>query len=141
MKIRAWLFRERLPLFNRALDTYALRQRVIAENIANATTPGYHPQRVRFEEFFQQQEGVVSRGLRTSERHIPIGPPDPSEVAGERGEATLPEPERYAAGVSHVNVDREMTELLETQIRFRFAARLLARYFQGLQTAIRGTLQ
>ncbi len=43
MKIRAWLFRERLPLLNRALDAYALRQRVVVENIANATTPEYQP--------------------------------------------------------------------------------------------------
>jgi flagellar basal-body rod protein FlgB len=141
MKIRAWLFRERLPLLNRALDAYALRQRVIAENIANATTPNYRPQRVRFEEFFQQQQGVVNRGQRTDSRHIPIGPPDPAHVEGERAEAQLPEPERYAAGESHVNIDREMTELLETQIRFRFAARMVARYFQGLQAAIRGMLQ
>ncbi len=141
MKIRAWLFRERLPLLNRALDAYALRQRVIAENIANATTPNYRPQRVRFEEFFQQHEGVVNRGTRSDPRHIPIGPPDPATVVGEREEAALPEPQRYAAGVSHVDLDQEMSELLQTQIRFRFAARMVARYFQSLQTAIRGMSQ
>jgi flagellar basal-body rod protein FlgB len=141
MKIRAWLFRERLPLLNRALDAYALRQRMIAENIANATTPEYRPQRVRFEEFFQQQQGVVNRGVRTDARHFPIGPPDPAEVAAQQEEASIPAPERYAAGESHVNVDREMSELLQTQIRFRFASRMVARYFQALQTAIRGTLQ
>ncbi|GBD07627.1 Flagellar basal body rod protein FlgB [bacterium HR21] len=141
MKIRAWLFRERLPLLNRALDAYALRQRIIAENIANATTPDYRPYRVRFEEFFQQQDGVVNRGVRSDPRHIPIGPPDPAAVAGERADAALPVPERYAAGISHVNLDQEMSQLLETQIRFRFAARMVARYFQNLQTVIRGTLQ
>jgi len=33
----------------RALDGTALRQRVTADNIANAMTPGYRAQRVRFE--------------------------------------------------------------------------------------------
>lgn len=141
MEIRSWLFRERLPLLHRALGTYALRQRVIAENIAHATTPGYRPQRVRFEEFFQHQEGVVNRGLRTHSRHIPLGPPDPASIQAERDIPPISEPERYAAGESHVNVDREMTELLETQLRFRLVARMVGRYFQALQTAIRGTLQ
>ncbi len=140
MEIREWLFRERLPLLQRALDAYTLRQRVIAENIANVTTPEYRPYRVRFEEFFQQHAGVANKGLRTNNRHIPIGPPDPASVQAERDMDSLPEPERYAAGESHVNIDREMTELLETQLRFRFAARMVGRYFQSLQTAIRGTL-
>ncbi len=141
MEIRAWLFRERLPLLHRALDAYALRQRVIAENIANATTSDYRPQRVRFEEFFQQQEGIVNRGIRTHLHHIPLGPPDPAHVQAAREHPPIPEPERYAAGESHVNIDREMTELLETQLRFRLVARMVGRYFQALQTAIRGTLQ
>ncbi|MEN3027251.1 MAG: flagellar basal body protein, partial [Chlorobiota bacterium] len=83
MKIRAWLFRERLPLLNRALDAYALRQRVIAENIANATTPNYRPHRVRFEELFQRHYGVSNRGIRTDDRHIPIGPPNAAEIEAE----------------------------------------------------------
>jgi flagellar basal-body rod protein FlgB len=141
MKIRAWLFRERLPLLNRALDAYTLRQRVIAENIANATTPEYQPRRVRFEEFFQQYADVVARGIRTDERHIPIGPPDPATVVPEDTPAALPRAEVYIGGESHVNVEREMSELAQNQIRFRFAARMVARYFQSLQTVIRGTSQ
>jgi flagellar basal body rod protein FlgB len=34
-----------------------------------------------------------------------------------------------------------MSELAQNQIRFRFAARMVARYFQSLQTVIRGTSQ
>ena len=93
MKIRSWLFRERLPLLNRALDAYALRQRVVAENIPNATTPEYQPRRVRFEEFFQQYADVVARGIRTDERHIPIGPPDaPARAQSHADRAAHPDP-------------------------------------------------
>ncbi|RMF32645.1 MAG: hypothetical protein D6747_08745 [Chlorobiota bacterium] len=48
MDVRDYLFREKLPLMSTALEAYALRQRTIAKNIANATTPGYRPERVRF---------------------------------------------------------------------------------------------
>lgn len=35
---------------NSALDGLALRQRAIAENVANVQTPGYQAQRVAFED-------------------------------------------------------------------------------------------
>lgn len=37
-----------------ALDVSALRQQVIANNIANRNTPGFASQRVSFEEYFDQ---------------------------------------------------------------------------------------
>ncbi|KXB97761.1 MAG: hypothetical protein AA908_04980 [Chlorobi bacterium NICIL-2] len=140
MDVRDYLFREKLPLMSTALEAYALRQRTIAKNIANATTPGYRPERVRFEEEFLQSE-LMLRGTRTNAQHIGIGPPFDDEVQPEREQAPVPKPEVYFAGESHVNVDREMGELAKNQIRFRLVARLTQRYFSGLQQAIKGTPQ
>ena len=44
-----------------------------------------------------------------------------------------------ASGVNNVDLDHEMTELAKNQIRFRFAARLMADTFRGIQKSIRGT--
>lgn len=139
MDAHDYLFSQgRLPILSKALDAYALRQRTIAKNIANAATPGYRPERVRFEEEFQK--GVLSlRGERVDERHVPVGGSAAGDIHGEREAAPVPKPEVYFSGESHVNVDKEMSELAQNQIRFRLASRLTQRYFQGMQNAIKGT--
>ncbi|MBL7975979.1 MAG: flagellar basal body rod protein FlgB [Candidatus Kapabacteria bacterium] len=138
MEVNDHLFMGNMPLYSRALDTYALRQRTIAKNIANATSPGYRPERVRFEEEFQESENML-QGARAADGHTYIGPRPAGDVKGEREDAPIPKPEIYFAGESHVNIDREMSELAQNQIRFRLASRLTQRYFSGLQSAIRGT--
>lgn len=138
MEVNDRLFQGNMPLYSRALDAYALRQRTIAKNIANATSPGYRPERVRFEEEFQESQNML-RGTRSEGGHTSIGPRPPGDVAGEREDAPIPKPEVYFAGESHVNIDKEMSEMAQNQIRFRLASRLTQRYFSGLQSAIRGT--
>ncbi len=140
MLLRDHLYNKgRLNLMNRALDAYALRQQVAAKNIANSTSPVYRPQRVKFEEEFDNAV-ALHRGSRTDERHLPIGGQQQNEVTGEVENSPVPKPEVLFSGESHVNVDKEMSALAQNQIKFRFASRMAARYFQGLQTSIRGSI-
>lgn len=138
MSVRNLMFKGRIPLLNRALDAYTLRQKTIAKNIANATTPNYRPERVRFEEEFQKIQGVAARGMKTSSTHIPSGAPTSGEIEGKVEDADVPKPEVFASGESHVSLDNEMAELAQNQIRFRFASKMMGRYFKGLQGAIKG---
>lgn len=135
------LFKARVPLMNAALDAYSLRQQVIAKNIANATSPNYRPERVVFEEEFAKANGIVARGTQSDGRHVPIGPPRDGDIHGVREDAPVPRAEVLFSGESHVNIDREMAELAQNQIRHRMSSRLLSRYFKGLQGAIKGTNQ
>ncbi|MGA2296422.1 MAG: flagellar basal body rod protein FlgB [FCB group bacterium] len=136
---RDFLFKARLPLLNSGLDAYALRQKTIAKNIANATTPHYKPESVKFEEFFSEAQTMVAKGTTTDEMHIPIGN-DPSTLPEAEVESPpVPKAEIYFSGESHVNIDTEMSQLAQNQIRYRFAARAVKAYFQGLQSAISGT--
>lgn len=123
---------------NSALDAYALRTTTTAKNIANVTSPQYRPERVKFEEFFQNQE-VTETGSLTDEHHIPLGKPDESAVSGEVEDSPIPKPEIYFSGETHVNIDKEMSEMAQNQIRFRFASGAVKHYFQGMSSAIRGT--
>ena len=134
------LFNKKLPLMNRALDTYAMRQQVIAKNIANSTTPEYRPQTVKFEEEFQKARSRSARGLRTDMYHIPLGAPIESEIKAEQENADIPKPDVLFSGESHVNVDKEMSDLAQNQIKFRLVSRMAGKYFQGMQSAIKGHL-
>ncbi len=137
MIFRYHLFNDKLPLYSRALDTYALRERTIAKNIANTSSPHYKPEMVKFEEFFKNQE-IATTGSITNENHIPIGPPTTGEIQGELASKPVPQPEIYFSGDSHVNIDKEMSDLAENQIRFRFASRLVKKFFTGINSAVSG---
>ena len=132
--------RTNIPLLGKALDAYALRQKVIASNIANIATAGYHSQTVSFEDELSGalQDSQIS-GTQTHQRHIPIGAPsaaDPTiQVANTNTGPGMPP---NTSGVNDVDIDNEMAELAKDQIRFRFAARMIADTFKGIQKSIRG---
>ncbi len=134
---RNHLFKSRVPLMNRALDAYALRLRTTSKNITNVNSPHYRPEAVKFEEFFQKQE-VVLKGSRSDEMHIPIGT-SPDDVEGEVTPAAVPEPEIYFSGETHVNIDKEMSNMAENQIRFQYVSQAMGRYFKGVNSAINGS--
>ncbi len=125
---------------NKALDAYALRQQTIAKNIANATSPHYRPEDVRFEEYFHNPELAIS-GVQNDDAHIPIGAPQVSGIEADKGEASVPRPEVYFSGETHVNIDKEMSNMAQNQIRFRFASKMMQRYFTGMMSAITGYKQ
>ena len=134
MKTTDFLYKSRVPLMNKALDTYALRMTVSAKNIANANTVGYRPERVRFEELFNQQLEMV--GNRTNDRHIPMGRlPDGTYDTVER---KVEQAEIHKAGENSMDIDKEMSEVAETQIKFQFASQSLSKHFKLLGAAITG---
>lgn len=120
------------------MDAYALRQQTTAKNIANATSPRYRPERVKFEELFVQQE-VVIKGGGSDDFHIPIGKNAGDDVEGEKMDREIPEPEIFFSGETHVNIDKEMSEMAQNQIRFRFASLATKKFFNGMSNAIRGS--
>lgn len=139
------MFKSRLPLMNRAMDAYSLRQQTTAKNIANATSPRYRPERVKFEELFHDQE-VVIKGSTTegsdvgsSAANIPIGKLAGDDVEGEKENRAIPEAEVYFEGETHVNVDKEMNEMAQNQIRYRFASMATKKHFNGMLSSIRGS--
>jgi len=130
----------KIPILSRALDVYALRQKVAASNIANIGSPGYRPQSVKFEE--QLTDAIDNKAISpvlTDGRHIPVGPltfPAP-EVSPEQ-ETGQPAGTGAASGVNDVDIDQEMLELAKNQIRFKFAARQLNETFKSIQASIKG---
>ena len=128
----------RIPLLSKALDAYALRHKAVATNIANVGTPGYRAKAVPFEEELSSALGRTGmRGVTTNARHIPIRG---SSVEDLRLAVTDRPGTQQAPGLSNVDIDQEMAELAQNQIRYRFSARLIADAFRGIQKSIRGSL-
>ena len=123
----------KVPLLNAVLDVTQLRQRVIANNIANISTKGYRSKDVRFEEYL---ESFVRRpaveGQRTDPRHIPI----PKPMAAP--EVYEVETSSNDGGINNVDVDQEMAHLAENHLLFNVGARLLNGQFSGIRKSITG---
>jgi len=96
----------------RYLDLLSARQKLVASNIANADTPGYHTQDIDFQSEFQNALGST---------------PNVLEVAG------LP----VKSDGNNVSLDREARLLSENALRFNVASSLLRSQISTLRAAIK----
>jgi flagellar basal-body rod protein FlgB len=123
-----------IPLLSKSLDAGMLRQRVIANNIANVNTPGYQRQEVNFEsELRKAMDNSRLIGTRTNDKHMQLGRPDFSSL-----QPTVEKPvdPTLASGVNNVDIDTEMAKLAENQILYNFGAKFLNGKFKKLNAAI-----
>lgn len=99
-----------------ALNGLSLRQRTIANNIANVNTPNYHAQRVSFEDALAQSvqsgDGNVQATTAASL--------EPTQLNG-----------------NNVNLDTETLSNIDTVLRFQFAARAVTNEFTATRAAMR----
>ena len=92
------------------MDLLSARQNLVATNIANADTPGYHTQDIDFQSEFQNAAGV-SRQLEV----------DGLQVKNDG---------------NNVSLDRESRLLAENALRFQLAAQLLRSQIRSVRSAI-----
>jgi len=120
-------------LIKQGLDAYTLRQKVIAENIAQAETPGYRPRQISFEALLQRASTVENRMRHEQEGHFVH-----AEGAKIRPLVSEDSDRALDNGTNTVSVDMEMAALAETNINHKLATRALALRYQLLGKAIRG---
>ncbi len=127
------LFSGTIATLEAALSYSALKQKVIAQNIANADTPNYKAKDVRFQTAFQNSVNTIIEAKRTDYRHLPFSnrPPAPGIVTTKRHLS-------YHHNGNSVDVDKEMADLATNQIYYYSVADLLGGKFQSLHSAIRG---
>lgn len=108
----------------RSLDGAAVRQRVVAQNLANIDTPGYKRSVVRFEE-------ALARALDA--------PGDPDERASEAS-SVAPAIERIESSLradgNNVDIDLEGATLAENAIHYEAVSRMASARSRLLRTAI-----
>ena len=125
-----------MPLLHKAMDAYTLRQRSIASNIANVSTPGYKRTEVSFEEDLKKaldNHGV--KGKTAHEKHIPLGRPPIEKL---KPEIFVPDDGSLASGLNNVNIEQEMANQAKNSLNFSFSSRLANIDFTYLRSSIRG---
>jgi flagellar basal-body rod protein FlgB len=122
----------------RVLDAQAMRQRAHAQNIANAETPGYQRVVVDFEQQLKStlaQSGSEALRIEDARHMRGNGASAADEVRAQMHTEKIP---ADGSGINGVDIDAEMAEMAETQIRYLTSLELLKRRYANLKSAIRG---
>jgi len=119
------------------------RLKVIAENVANATTPGYRAKRLDARSFQTAlRQALDARG---GDPNRPFVIKDTGQVKTDRHGSLQVTPSEMPVGNvlfhdgTNMSIEREMADLAETGMTHELAATLLRGRFDGLRKAIRGT--
>ena len=122
-----------------SLHGLTARNRAIGENIANADTPGYKRLEVSFEGNLRKAINAKAAltddlPLKTgSARHFSLGPSGDGSLT----EIRKVNDESYRNDGNNVNIDLEMANLAETNIRYNTMATLTKGKFEGLKSILR----
>lgn len=117
----------------KGLDAGALRQRVIANNIANVNTPNYKKSTVAFESLLKKALGHGSIALnKTDPRHFGVT----ARLDELQPEVNLNETTSMRTDGNNVDVDEEMTNLAANGIQYQAIGRELSEHFSVLSYVI-----
>lgn len=122
-------------LLKTALEGLSARQRTIADNVANADTPEFKASHVSFEKMLQQAQGHVDQPLRMFKvKDAVLGP---GEVPVDAKPVTTTDTDlgRRNDG-NNVDVDREMLELADTNLRFNATIQVMSSKLSNLRYVI-----
>lgn len=121
----------------RGLDAAALRQGVIANNIANLNTPGFKANRVNFEDELRRalMKEEEMESITTHPGHIKFGgKPDLVDVSPEIvGTQDL----IYRNDDSSVDLDYEITQMAKNSMMYEALATIISSKFKLIDSVIR----
>src|SRR5215469_7951632 len=100
----------------RYMDMLSARQRLVATNIANGDTPGYHTRDIDFQSEMQSQLHGPARAFASGVREV----------------SNLP----VKNDGNNVSLDREARLLAENALRFNVASNLMRSQIRMVRTAI-----
>jgi flagellar basal-body rod protein FlgB len=95
----------------RYMDLLSARQKLVASNIANADTPGYHTRDVDFQKEFRQAAGLAPQVM------------EPTDLT-------------MKSDGNNVSIDREARLLSENALRFSVASQMLRSQIRAVRSAI-----
>ncbi len=124
-----------LNTLKKAVQVYATRHQVTAQNISNVQTAGYRAKELKFEDMLNGAGHRIA-GKKTHEGHLSLGRREIDSAEAELVETKS----NYDNGINNVDIDEEMTELATTDLSYRLATRLLSMRYNALRGAIKGRI-
>lgn len=134
-----------LDFQSKALVLRAERQRVIASNIANADTPGYHARELNFKDAMSQATGgefassanLSSAQGSTNPRHIALSGGGSGHMSGLSTLEYTAQSQPNLDGNS-VDLDRERANFVDNSVRYEATLRFINGSAKTILSAIQG---
>jgi flagellar basal-body rod protein FlgB len=121
-----------VKLLQNLLDYCAVKNKTIAKNISNIGTENYKREDVVFKNLLDEN---VNSFLKTSDgKHI--ANLQANNTQDSKFEQAYDESDNMESGINNVNIEREMSELAENTLRYKFASRKLGDYYRSIQNVI-----
>ena len=118
-----------INLYNKALDASWQKNQAISNNIANVNTPDYKRETVEFEEVLKRAIGMSMPVSRTHEKHMPLTSDISPSIVKDQNTS-------FRRDGNNVNIDTEMVELAENQIKYETITKQLNSTMKRLRMAI-----
>lgn len=120
-----------IKLLEKFIDFCADRNKVISNNIANIGTENYQRQEISFDKVLG--ETLNSRIKTTNEKHIRTGIIESNPYSVQSTKI-----KDYTSGVNNVDIEKEMSDLAENTLLFKFTSKKIGDYYKGIQNVIKG---
>lgn len=120
-----------IKLLERFIDYCAERNKVISNNIANVGTENYQRQDISFDKVLG--DTLNSSIKTTNEKHIKSNLIEQNPYSVRNSKIS-----EYTSGVNNVDIEKEMAELAENTLLFKFASKKIGDYYKGIQNVIKG---
>ena len=115
-----------MALLEKSLDAVWQRQQVIANNIANAATPGYKSQHLEFETLLERR--LATAGDNEDSAIRAIGQVEPKVVRDENTVAL--------EDGNNVDLDRENIEMARAQMQYSYLANSISAQLKRLKYVV-----
>jgi flagellar basal-body rod protein FlgB len=125
------LFSRTFTLLEQGLDYASMKEKVIANNIANVDTPNYKAKEVRFKT--ELEHALTLEAYRTNPKHFQFKNTNTNNFF-----VTTRNDVVYNHNGNNVDIDKEMSDLAENQIYYNALIERLNGQFNTLKTVIRG---
>jgi flagellar basal-body rod protein FlgB len=124
-------------LMERSLDASTLRQKIVANNVANVDTPYFKRSDVLFEELLQGQMNSSTpsiEGYRTDPRHFLIG----KSTYLPNSEIKTDESTAINNNMNNVDMDYEMSLMAKNQLKYNTMIQQMNSEFKKMRTVLGG---
>jgi flagellar basal-body rod protein FlgB len=117
-----------------SMDAGAIRHKFLANNIANAETPGFKRSDVKFESYLAEALGRATRtNISEQERRLEV-----AKMAELKPSVYLDLESPARQDGNNVTMDKEMAIMSDNAIHYSIYSELIKRMYNGLSMAIRG---
>ncbi len=128
-------FERALGIHEQAVNLRVQRAEILANNIANADTPGFKARDLDFRAILAQQTAKADQALplaTTSGNHLPAA------GAGHAADLLYRQPTQPSLDGNTVDSQTELAEFMKNTLDFQSSFQFLNSKFKGLSNAIKG---